>query len=207
MRNILPGICFQPKRFSTTAKKKLDNLKTKRGKRKSIKRRYNSCIENEKKLYILGANAAGLFNKLESFYRNISLFKPGVFFIQESKARQKNKIKLNDYVIFEHIRNLSAGGGLLTAVHKSLKPVSVSNDDTEEILVVEGEVSKSKVRFINGYGPQESSTEEVRKPFFDRLDFEIKSAKIAGSLICIEMDSNSKLGAALVPGDPKPQSD
>ena len=158
-------------------------------------------------MYILGANAAGLFNKLESFYRNISLFKPGVFFIQESKARQKNKIKLDDYVIFEHIRNLSAGGGLLTAVHKSLKPVSVSNDDTEEILVVEGKVSNSKVRFINGYGPQESSPEDVRKLFFDRLDFEIKSAKIAGSLICIEMDSNSKLGATIIPRDPKPQSE
>ena len=182
-------------------------LKTKRGKRKSIKRNDKNLIKNEKKMYILGANAAGLFNKLESFNRNISLFKPGVFFIQESKARQKNKIKLNDYVIFEHIRNLSAGGGLLTAVHKSLKPVSVNNDETEEILVVEGEVAKSKVRFINGYGPQESSTEEVRKPFFDRLDFEIKSAKIAGRLICIEMDSNAKLGSNIIPGDPRRQSE
>ena len=89
-------------------------------------------------MYILGANSAGLFNKLESFYRNISLFKPGVFFIQETKARQKNKVKLDEYVIFEHIRNLSAGGGLLTAVHKSLKPVSVNNEESEEILVVEG---------------------------------------------------------------------
>ena len=108
---------------------------------------------------------------------------------------------------FEQIRNLSGGGGLLTAVHKSMKPVSVGNDDCEEILVVEGNLSSFRTRFINGYGPQESSTEEIRKPFFDRLDLEIKSAKIAGCLICIEMDSNSKLGAALVPGDPKPQSD
>ena len=60
-------------------------------------------------MYILGANSAGLFNKLESFHRNISLFKPGVFFVQETKARQKNKVKLDDYVIFQHIRNLSAG--------------------------------------------------------------------------------------------------
>ena len=141
MRNILQGICFQQKRFSTAPKKKLNKRRTKRGKRKSVKRKYQNINEKEKKMYILGANAAGLFNKLESFYRNISLFKPGVFFIQESKARQKNKIKLNDYVIFEQIRNLSGGGGLLTAVHKSMKPVSVGNDDCEEILVVEGNVS------------------------------------------------------------------
>ena len=172
-----------------------------------MKRKYENKNKSENKMFILGANSAGLFNKLESFHRNISLFKPGVFFVQETKARQKNKVKLNDYVIFEHIRNLSAGGGLLTAVHKSLKPVSVSNEDSEEILVVEGKLSNSKVRFINGYGPQENSPEEVRKPFFDRLDMEIKSAKIAGSLICIEMDSNSKLGSNIIPGDPKPQSE
>ena len=158
-------------------------------------------------MYILGANSAGLFNKLESFYRNISLFKPGVFFIQDTKARQKNKVKLDDYVIFEHIRNLSAGGGLLTAVHKSMKPVSVSYEDAEEILVVEANLSNSKVRFINGYGPQENSPEESRKPFFERLDLEIKRAKLAGCLICIEMDSNSKLGPKIIPGDPKPKSE
>ena len=95
---------------------------------------------------------------------------------------QKNKVKLNDYVIFEHIRNLSAGGGLLTAVHKSLKPVSIRNEDSEEILVVEGKLSNIKVRFINGYGLQENSPEEARNPFFVRLYLEIKSAKIAGSL-------------------------
>ena len=105
MRNILQSICFKQKRFSTAPKKKLNKLRTKRGKRKSVKRKYQSINEKEKKMYILGENAAGLFNKLESFDRNISLLKPGVFFIQESKGRQKNKVKLNDYVIFEHIRN------------------------------------------------------------------------------------------------------
>ena len=88
-----------------------------------------------------------------------------------------------------------------------MKPVSISNEESEEILVVEGKLSNIKVRFINGYGPQETSPVEVRKPFFDRLDFEIKSAKVAGSLICIEMDSNSKLGSNIIPGDPKPQSE
>ena len=53
--------------------------------------------EKARKMFILGANAAGLFNKLESFYRNVSTFNPGVFFIQESKAKRKNKIKLNNY--------------------------------------------------------------------------------------------------------------
>ena len=43
---------------------------------------------------IVGSNAAGLLNKTESFMRNISLFNAGVYFVQETKAPRKGKIKL-----------------------------------------------------------------------------------------------------------------
>ena len=69
-------------------------------------------------MFILGTISAGLLNKKESFLRNISLFNPGVYFIQESKARMKNKIVLKDYITFELLRKNIGGGGLLTAVHK-----------------------------------------------------------------------------------------
>ena len=88
----------------------------------------------------MGANSAGLSNKKESFERNLNLFLPGVFLVQETKLRRKNKIKHPNYITFEYLRENSIGGGLLTAVHKSLNPVSVSNDTEEEVLVV---------RFIN----------------------------------------------------------
>ena len=112
-------------------------------------------------MYILGGNAAGLLNKKDSFFRNISIFKPAAYLIQESKVTQKNKISVDDYVIFEHIRKKTVGGGVLTAVHKALNPVSVSDEiDGEEILVVEANLGKRKVRLINGYGPQESDDDE-----------------------------------------------
>ena len=96
-------------------------------------------------MFILGANSAGLANKNESFERNLNHFLPGVFFVQESKLRIKNKIKHPNYVNFEYIRKDCGGGGLLTAVHKSLNPVSVSNDDTEEeVLVVEAQINNEK---------------------------------------------------------------
>ena len=154
---------------------------------------------------IMGNNSAGLLNKLDSFNRNIENFKPGVYFIQETKCRRKNQIKHDDYIMFEMIRKTGGGGGLLTAVHKSLSPVSVSEETEVEVLVVEGNIGTNKVRFINGYGPQEGP-QEINSPFFDRLDFEIKSAQLAGTLICIELDANSKLGSKLIPGDPKEQS-
>ena len=139
----------------------------------------------------MGANSAGLCNKKETFERYLNLFLPGVFFIQESKLRKKNKIKHPNYVTFEYIRENCGGGGLLTAVHKSLSPVSVSNDTTEEVLVVEATIVDKKVRFINGYGPQEDESDDVREGFFHRIDKEVKSSKMAGAMICIEMDANA----------------
>ena len=170
--------------------------KVKRGKRKS-KRKFN-----QESMYILGNNCAGLLNKVESFSEIINKFKPGVFFVQESKVRRKNQIKLNDYVVFEYLRKDKGGGGLLTAVHKSLNPVSVSEDDDTEVLVVQGVINDKKIRFINGYGPQENCNDDLKEKFFNRLDLEVKSSKMAGALVCMEMDANSKLGSQTIPGDP-----
>ena len=117
-------------------------------------------------MYILGNNSAGLLNKVDSFSRKIEKFKPGVFFVQESKVRRKNQIKHKDYIMFEHLRKEKGGGGLLTAVHKSLNPVSISEEDESEVLVVQGNINSKKVRFINGYGPQENNGDDLKEKFF-----------------------------------------
>ena len=62
------------------------------------------------------------------------------------------------------------------------------------------------MRFINGYGPQDDAEDEICDAFFNRIDLEVKSAAIAGTMICIEMDANAKLGKEFIPGDPKEQS-
>ena len=167
--------------------------------------RKKSKTKNQIKMNILGSNSAGLLNKKESFFRNISLFDPSVYFIQESKVPRKGKVKHSDYVIFERVRKIGGGGGLLTAVHKNLNPVSVGDECEEEVLVVQADILDKKVRFINAYGPQEDEVDKS-KAFLSKLDEEIKSAKVSGSMICIEMDANSKLGPDIIPGDPEPQS-
>ena len=134
---------------------------------------------------IIGCNSAGLLNKMESLKRNIQIFNPGVIFIQESKTKRKDKVKLGNYVIFERIRKTCGGGGLLTGVHKNLEPVRVGDDSDEEVLVVEAKLVNKKVRLINAYGPQESESEDRKKSFFNKLDEEIKRAKISGSLVCL----------------------
>ena len=158
-------------------------------------------------MIFLGCNAAGLLNKVDSLKRNIQNFMPGAVFIQESKAKRKNKLKLDGYVIFEKLRKDACGGGLLTAVHRNLDPVSVGDGNEEvEVLVVEAKLQSKKVRLINAYGPQEDEIEDQRKYFFNKLDEEVKSAKLSGAMVCLEMDANSKLGSEWIPNDPHPQS-
>ena len=146
-------------------------VRTRRGKR--AKKMRNDKIDSEKML-LIGANAAGLLNKRESLIRLVEKFSPAVIFIQKTKARKKNNVKLDNYLCFEAVRSVYYGGGLLTAVHKELHPFQVSNCDDDEIIVVEAKINKQNIRLINGYGPQESSPEETRKSFFSHLDLEIK---------------------------------
>jgi hypothetical protein len=96
-------------------------------------------------MFFLGANAAGILNKTESFYRNINLFSPAAFFLQETKTRYKNKLKHPNYTFSEYIRKHSGGCGLITAVHNSLHPVQVSNDDKIEVMVVEAKIDERSV--------------------------------------------------------------
>ena len=169
--------------------------------------RKNNVKSEREKIVLIGANAAGILNKMDSLQRIIKVFKPAVIFLQETKVRQRNKLKLNGYDIFENPRTHSSGGGLMTAIHKSLKAVVVTQDDDVEILTVEAKLNNMKVRFINGYGVQENSAEEQKRNFFQHLDLEIKKAITAGAMICIQMDSNAKLGQQFIPLDPKPISD
>ena len=79
--------------------------RVKRGKRKS------KAKFVQQSMYIIGNNAAGILNKVESFKQNIQTFSPGVYFLQETKSRRKGQIKLENYVVFEYIRK-DKGGAL-----------------------------------------------------------------------------------------------
>ena len=106
----------------------------------------------------MGVNAAGLNCKIESYVRNVSVFKPGAIFVQETKARQKRKFELENYKTFEQIRANNSGGGLLIAIPESMNPVGILEDDENEILIVEATLGRNKVRFFTAYGPQESAS-------------------------------------------------
>ena len=100
-----------------------------------------------KSLRFLGVNAAGLGPKLLTFKKALEELKPSVFLLEETKYKVAGKLKLNDYIIFEKLREKRDGGGLALGCIKELKPVWVRDGgDIAEALSVEIFVRKMKIR-------------------------------------------------------------
>ena len=131
----------------------------------------------------------------------------GLFTLQETHNTTKGKVQIEDFEIFEAIRNKAKGGTMLGA-HKALKPFLIEEySDIFELLVVEIKIANRDIRILTGYGPQENWPESERMLFFNTLEEEIVKSELAGKSIIVELDANSKLGPELIPGDMHPQSD
>ena len=146
-------------------------------------------------------NIGGAKMKVESLKAELKRTEALIFNLQETHFTKKGKIQIDDFQIYESIRQKERGS--VIGVHVSLQPVLISEySDTFEMIVVEIKASK-QIRVIVGYGPQENMPTVHRMPFFVTLEEEIVSAKMANKSIIIQMDANSKLGKEVIPNDPK----
>ena len=79
----------------------------------------------------------------------------------------------------------------------------IDGDENLEILVVQVELGDQTCRLINAYGPKEGlSKSEFTLAFYNKLDLEIKNAKLFGHMVCLQFDANAKLGCQIIKGDP-----
>ena len=149
---------------------------------------------------------AGLLSKKESWINLINKVKPGVAMFQETKIYKKGKIKMDNYCIFESVRGEGEGGGLLTMVHENFDPVLIPNSNSAQIctnvLVVEASLGKARIRYINGYGVQETAPIGEKMEFLTSLDQEIENSFSNNCFVCIQMDGNGKFGKDVITGDP-----
>ena len=115
------------------------------------------------------ANAAGLKLKVHSLRQELKHVEAGMFTIQESHFKKKGTISIEEWELFEAIRN-KPGGGTIIGVKKQFDPMLIEEYSGEiELLVVEAKISDKRVRILSGYGPQESWPLEQRLPFFKLL--------------------------------------
>ena len=174
--------------------------KARRGTRKSSKNIVKS-------LRFLGVNVAGLRPKLLTFKKVVEELKPSVFLLEETKYKDQGKFKLNDYIIFEKVRENRNGGGLALGCIKELKPVWVRDGgDAVEALSVEIFVSKLNIRCCVAYGVQENDTIENKDAFWNYMDEEVLEATNNKSGLLMHFDGNLWAGKDVVPNDPRPQN-
>ena len=175
--------------------------------RRSFKKNKSNA---QSSLKMLGVNAAGLSNKLDSFNHLLETLTPSMFFVEESKMKQMGKIKTKssqNYQIFELLRKKSKGGGLAIGVIHELNPVWVGEGDDEvEVLSIVIKIQDISIRCVIGYGPQESDSNERKSKFWERLEKEIITAQNDDMGLLIQMDGNLHAGERIIPGDPNPQN-
>ena len=140
----------------------------------------------------------------------IDKLKPAAIVLQETKLYKKGTLKFDEYDSFESVRGTGEGGGLVSLIHKKLNPVEIpiesDSKSSENIIVVEADIGKERVRTINGYGPQEYAQFDQKIGFFSLLDEQIQSAIDDGKYCCVQMDGNGKFGGSIIPGDSHKQT-
>ena len=172
-----------------------------------------------KSLNIIGINAAGITSKIESFDKVFFDIQPSIFVLQETKRRlhvPKMRAKnLEKYQVFELRRENTKeeggkglnGGGLAVGALHELKPILVrQGNDKVECITIEVTAGTTKLRCVNGYGPQMGDTKERKDMFWDYLDREVVEAEESNVGLVIEIDSNCWAGSALIPNDPNTQN-
>ena len=83
--------------------------------------------------------------------------------------------------------------------------ITNSKDDIE-IITVQAEIGKKKIRIINGYGPQEDDDIEKVINFWQEFEVEVIKAKDENCFVIIQMDANAKVGNSIIKDDPHTRS-
>ena len=150
-----------------------------KSRRKRLRRRRNK--KKEISLKLMGNNVNSLLQKLESLENVLSVEKPSVIFLQETKLGRPGRIKTpssNKYTWYELFRTEHAekgqkGGGIAIGVLNDLDPSWIGEgDDDVEVLVIEIWIEGFPIRLICGYGPQESDRRDRKDKFWDYINKE-----------------------------------
>ena len=155
----------------------------------------------DKNINIIGINAAGITSKVESFDKLLFDINPSIFMLQETKRRiNAPKIRaqnLANYQVFELRREIPKeeggkglrGGGLAVGALHDLKPVLVrQGDDQVECMTIAVTIGQSKLRCVNGYGPQMGDSKERKDMFWNYLEREVLEAEEEQIGLVIEID-------------------
>ena len=91
----------------------------------------------------------------------------------------------------------------MIAAHVNFDPCLIqTEEDNPNLLTVQCTIGNSSVHVINGHGPQEDDSICDKIDFFSSLEKLIENCLSAQSLLCVEMEANSKIGIEYIKDDP-----
>ena len=175
---------------------------------KKRRRNRNKARKISKSLRLIGVNAAGLRQKITTFKKVVENLKPSIFFIEETKFSEEGRLKIENFLVFELVReSKDGGGGLAIGCLPELKPVLARKGcDKTEAMSVDISVQNMKIKCVIGYGPQENSKIEYKKNFWKYLEEEVITARDNNIGFILHIDGNLWAGSDIVPGDPRNQN-
>ena len=166
------------------------------------KRRAKPIKNKVKKFKMLYSNMRGLLSKKESLEEIIEEVKPTLICLTETHLKEEEEFNLKSYKIFRNDRIGKDGGGVLFAVDKKLKDITVEvekcNTNCETLWVVinnkHGRWGTS-IRAGIVYAPQECRTKiDVYKEIYKQIEEQIEIAGKQKQRLLLMGDFNCKIG-------------
>ena len=175
--------------------------KIRRGKRSNQKRVSQMLI-------FAGVSPAGARSKWTTWKKIIRQSDASLWTMQETKCSQANQLKMDDFIIYEKVRDTKEGGGVAIAAKKVLNPVLISEgEDDIETISIDIHPSKMVISCTSAYGPQQRDSLEKKSRFWEYLDKVTDVAWKEGKGFYLQGDLNAWLGSDIIPGDPNIQNE
>ena len=125
----------------------------------------------EKMLVFVGVNSAGAKSKWPTWKKIISQSNASIWTMQETKSSEPNKLRMEDFIIYEKVRVQKEGGGVAIAAKKDLKPVLTAEAEEDiEAITIDIHTSKIIISCTSAYGPQQRDSADKKSKFWAYLD-------------------------------------
>ena len=202
--SVYPGSSLNGINKSKTCKNKVNGSKIKkhrRGKRKSSK-------SYSKHVTLVGSNAAGVRSKWTTWNKVIKETNSSLWFLQETKSKHLNRLKMENFIVYERLRDKTDGGGVAIAAISELNPTLISQgEDDVEAITIEVHAKNATILCTSAYGPQMREHINKKHQFWKYLENVVDKANMEGKGFILQGDLNAWLGPEVIPGDVHLQND
>ena len=115
--------------------------------------------------------------------------------MQETNSAETNKLKMNDFIIYEKFCELREGWGVAIAARKDRNPVwAAEGDNNIEGILIDIHPPNIVISCTYAYGPQQKDNIDKKYKFWAYLDKMVDDAWKEGKGLYLQGDLNAWIG-------------